>query len=379
MLITTYTSLTFLGSLKDNIASSGIKKDLMDKIDSNRLFLCFLLGFELLSALIFFKILYHKVNNFFSRMKDLESLKEVEEHDKKFLLEEIKIAKDLLTQTTDQFILMTKKILKSADKMKFRSCGVSEAAEKMSKNMASVATATDQSNDNINLVATSTDEMNTTIMEIADNTDKARNVTQKAVDNATKAVLQIKELKVAGQQINKVIESIEDISEQTKLLAFNATIEAARAGETGKGFAVVANEVKELAKQTNLSTDDIRGKIDFIQEATKSAVNEITQIDKDIRQVKEIVTLMASAVEEQTVTTKDISGNVNSACEGLDDVNRNMSQAADSAKLIAEDIEEVSQASQNIHNSVMDIDKASNDLVKMTQKLENIITAFDFN
>ena len=96
----------------------------------------------------------------------------------------------------------------------------------------------------------------------------------------------------------------------------NATIEAARAGEAGKGFAVVANEVKELAKQTAKATEDISRKIEAIQGDTKGAVEAIAQIGKIINQINDIQNTIASAVEEQTATTSEISRNVAEAARG---------------------------------------------------------------
>jgi methyl-accepting chemotaxis protein len=115
---------------------------------------------------------------------------------------------------------------------------------------------------------------------------------------------------------DNVIKVITSIAQQTNLLALNATIEAARAGEAGKGFAVVANEVKELAKQTAKATEDISRKIEAIQGDTKGAVEAIAQIGKIINQINDIQNTIASAVEEQTATTSEISRNVAEAARG---------------------------------------------------------------
>ncbi|WP_311774237.1 MULTISPECIES: methyl-accepting chemotaxis protein [unclassified Nostoc] len=100
------------------------------------------------------------------------------------------------------------------------------------------------------------------------------------------------------------------IAGQTNLLALNATIEAARAGDAGRGFAVVANEVKELAKQTANATEDISQRIEAIQTDTTSAVQAITQITDIINQINDFQSTIASAIEEQTTTTNEISRNI---------------------------------------------------------------------
>lgn len=93
------------------------------------------------------------------------------------------------------------------------------------------------------------------------------------------------ELGNAATQIDKVIETITDISEQVNLLALNATIEAARAGEAGKGFAVVANEIKVLATQTADASAAIKEQIQNIQSSTGNTVKEISNISEVVSEI----------------------------------------------------------------------------------------------
>lgn len=166
---------------------------------------------------------------------------------------------------------------------------------------------------NLQTVATATEEMNTSIKEIGINATEAAKVATDAVGTAENTNYTVTKLGQASTEIGQVIKVITSIAQQTNLLALNATIEAARAGEAGKGFAVVANEVKELAKQTAKATEDITRMIEVIQTDTRGAVEAIGQISHVISRINDVSTTIATAVQEQTSVTNEISRNVSEA------------------------------------------------------------------
>ena len=116
-----------------------------------------------------------------------------------------------------------------------------------------------------------------------------------------------------AEQIGAIVGIISTIAAQTNLLALNATIEAARAGDMGKGFGIVASEVKALAKQTSDATEKISYQVAAIQDSTKKSVGEISSIAKIIEQLTASATVIASAVEEQATTTRDIAASMQTA------------------------------------------------------------------
>jgi methyl-accepting chemotaxis protein len=113
-----------------------------------------------------------------------------------------------------------------------------------------------------------------------------------------------------------VVKLIRDIAGQTNLLALNATIEAARAGEAGRGFAVVASEVKTLAVQTARATEEIAIQITAVQASTTGAVEAIRRTADRMHEINHYTSAVATAVEEQSVATSEISYNVTNAAEG---------------------------------------------------------------
>jgi methyl-accepting chemotaxis protein len=225
---------------------------------------------------------------------------------------------------------------------------VSQATEKVSRHLLSVSTGAG--------------EMTTTIQSISVNAHEAASAASNAVQTAQSANATVFKLGESSAEIGEVIKVITSIAQQTNLLALNATIEAARAGEAGKGFAVVANEVKELAKQTAQATEDISRKITAIQTDTKGAVEAISAISGVINQVNDISGTIATAVEQQSATTNEMTRNLGDAAKGSEEITRNIAGVA--------------EAAQGTSQSARESQKAANELAEMAMQLQKLVTQF---
>ncbi|HTW30690.1 MAG TPA: PAS domain S-box protein [Candidatus Sulfotelmatobacter sp.] len=242
---------------------------------------------------------------------------------------------------------------------------MSSNAEETSAQASTVASATQQVTTNLNSVATGAEEMTSTVQSISSNAGEAAKVAAEAVKTANAANTTVAKLGESSAEIGQVIKVITSIAQQTNLLALNATIEAARAGEAGKGFAVVANEVKELAKQTAKATEDISQKITAIQDDTKLAVESIGSITAIIHQINDISGTIATAVEEQSATTNEMSRNVQEAAKGSGEISHN--------------IQGVAAAAESTTRGAQDTLKAAQQLTEMSAQLRQLVDQFKFS
>jgi methyl-accepting chemotaxis protein len=187
-----------------------------------------------------------------------------------------------------------------------------------------IASATSHTLENVGSIASATEELSATTSEISMRINQSVQGARDTAEAADQTSHTIEALANQALRIGDIVKLINDIASKTNLLALNATIEAARAGDAGKGFAVVASEVKQLANQTAKATEDITQQINGVQQSTQRAVDEIKYISKVAEGAREIATGIAAAVEEQNITTREISRAANHAASGTQVVATNI-------------------------------------------------------
>jgi methyl-accepting chemotaxis protein len=170
--------------------------------------------------------------------------------------------------------------------------------------------STKESLNSISNVANSISELSKSIQEISIQINQSNKIIKTAYQDTTNTRQTIHTLNSASEQITYIVKLIGNIAEKTNLLALNSTIEAARAGEMGKGFSVVASEIKNLASQTMDATQKITDEITKITNLVSQTVNNIDQVSKTMLEMSDISNSISAAIEEQSVTTKEISNNM---------------------------------------------------------------------
>ncbi len=239
-------------------------------------------------------------------------------------------------------------------------------------------------------VASSVEQMTKTIIETSKNTSVASDIARKAGSTAKEGGKVIEEtiegmnsiaevvshsastvqnLANSSSQIGEIVQVIEDIADQTNLLALNAAIEAARAGEQGRGFAVVADEVRKLAERTTKATKEITVMIKTIQNETEKAINSMSNGTSKVENGKILANKAGKALIEIITSTERVSDVITQVAAAAEE----QSRASDE---ISRSIETINSVTQETSSGVSQIATAVDDLSKLTLRLQDTLGSF---
>ena len=198
----------------------------------------------------------------------------------------------------------------------------------------------------VQTMAAAAEELAASVAEISQSMAKSRAATDEANEQVSGAAEFTRKLSQAATAMSGIVSLIQNIAGQINLLALNATIESARAGEAGRGFAVVAQEVKNLANQAARATEQITDEIENVQGVSKQVVSALETIQGSVMRMRDYVVSTAAAVEEQSVVTRDMSGNMQDAAGAVGAIAQNILAISGSVASVTHAVETTKTAAR---------------------------------
>ncbi|HLV08715.1 MAG TPA: methyl-accepting chemotaxis protein [Halanaerobiales bacterium] len=327
--------------------------------------------------------------------------------------------------TKDQFSILTDNFNNMISSLKEIVLEVNLSSKKVNEFSQQLSANSEEANASIEEVAAASEEIASGTAEQAKQSEKTRELTIKietdaqnvynASDNVIKSVRKaydranfgletitgasnymedvLKEMQDTGDEvlsleerineINKIIETINYINEETTLLSLNAQIEAARAGEYGRGFAVVADEVGKLADQSNSLMKEIDSIFDDINQAMKKVVSSSTNSAKlvkegenEVKKARELFNSIQVSIDNALDVTKEILEYVEKQKEETDKVSLAIDEVSNIAEINAEGAEQTSQTNEDQVKIIEGIAFSANELSDMAKKLQRNIEKF---
>ncbi|KAB2925922.1 MAG: methyl-accepting chemotaxis protein, partial [Bacteroidetes bacterium] len=271
------------------------------------------------------------------------------------------------------------------------SAAVASASTQISSSTEELAAGAQEQSSQATEVAGAVEEMTKTIMENSRNAGDTAETAKRAKQTAetgsgvvrqtvdgmrniaavvNRSAETVKALGRSSDQIGEIISVIDDIADQTNLLALNAAIEAARAGEQGRGFAVVADEVRKLAERTTKATKEIAGMIKQIQADTGTAVASMDEGTKKVEEGISLADQAGASLAEIVTISQEVTDKVSQIAAASE-------QQSSASEQISKNVEGISAVTQQSASGTQQIARTAEDLSRLTENLQSILAKFN--
>ncbi|HTY35593.1 MAG TPA: methyl-accepting chemotaxis protein [Bacteroidota bacterium] len=305
-------------------------------------------------------------------------------------VEVVQKSKDEIGQLAGAFAGMVDNLRDTLGRVSEASSAVASASSEISSSTEEMAAGAQEQTSQASEVASAVEEMTKTIVENSRNagaTAETAKQARQAAEQGGRVVEEtvagmnriatvvhqsagtVKALGKSSDQIGEIIGVIDDIADQTNLLALNAAIEAARAGEQGRGFAVVADEVRKLAERTTKATKEIAGMIKQIQAETTGAVSAMEEGTNEVEKGKELADKAGVSLKEIV----DVSQRVTDMVAQIAAASEQQSSASEQ---ISKNVEAISAVTGQTASGTQQVARAAEDLNRLTETLEQLVRRF---
>lgn len=303
-----------------------------------------------------------------------------------------------IQEVSEQVAGSSEELAQSSDEVKIGAHQIAETMQELAEGTEKQANNSVELASIMNSFSTNVSHMNEKGKNMSVYSNQVQTLTQEGsqlMDNSTTqmktidkivsgAVGKVESLSTKSKEISKLVQVINEIADQTNLLALNAAIEAARAGEHGKGFAVVADEVRKLAEQVSFSVKDISEIVTKIQDETEqvtlslqSGYKEVTKGTHQIGQTEETFHKINTAIVSMNDNIKDVVNSLNDFSDSTIKINTAIDDIASISQESAAGVEETTATVEQTASSMQELNNSSEELAKLAEKLNQQVRLFN--